>query len=152
MPWAGGEEQRDVVRGCFREWQDLGIGVTFAEVGDRCEAELRIGFQAGAGSWSAVGREALSVGRGGRTMNLGWDVTSARQARDRPAPDRARTRDGARTPESVRRATLGRRGRVRRAGGPGPNSSAGRRRTGKRALRQLDACEAGLGVGSSGRS
>ncbi|MGW0769037.1 beta-glucuronidase AbsR1 [Streptomyces sp. NPDC002676] len=76
VPWAGGKEQQDVVRECFREWQDLGIGITFAEVGDRHEAELRIGFQAGAGSWSAVGRDALSVGRGERTMNLGWDVTA----------------------------------------------------------------------------
>ncbi|SEE09683.1 Astacin (Peptidase family M12A) [Streptomyces sp. 2231.1] len=76
VPWGGGAGQRDVVRECFREWQGLGIGVTFAEVGDRREAELRIGFQAGAGSWSAVGRGALSVGRGERTMNLGWDVTA----------------------------------------------------------------------------
>ncbi|MER6070202.1 M12 family metallopeptidase [Streptomyces sp. NPDC001817] len=75
VPWAGGEEQRDAVRDAFRAWQGLGIGVTFAEVGDRREAELRIGFQAGGGSWSAVGREALSVGRSERTMNLGWDVT-----------------------------------------------------------------------------
>ncbi|MEU7053999.1 beta-glucuronidase AbsR1 [Streptomyces eurythermus] len=76
VPWAGGQGQREVVRDCFREWQDLGIGVTFAEVADRHEAELRIGFQAGAGSWSAVGRDALSAGRGERTMNLGWDVTA----------------------------------------------------------------------------
>ncbi|KOV61856.1 M12 family metallopeptidase [Streptomyces sp. MMG1121] len=75
VPWAGSEEQREAVRDCLREWQELGIGVTFAEVGDRHEAELRIGFQSGGGSWSAVGREALSVGRGERTMNLGWDVT-----------------------------------------------------------------------------
>ncbi|MEU7423150.1 M12 family metallopeptidase [Streptomyces sp. NPDC040750] len=77
VSWAGSEAQREVVRECFREWRGLGIGVRFAEVGDRDEAELRIGFQTGAGSWSAVGREALSVGRGERTMNLGWDVTTA---------------------------------------------------------------------------
>ncbi|WEO94035.1 M12 family metallopeptidase [Streptomyces sp. FXJ1.172] len=75
VPWAGGEAQRDAVRECLREWRELGIGVTFREVGDRHEAELRIGFQTGGGSWSAVGREALTVGRGERTMNLGWDVT-----------------------------------------------------------------------------
>ncbi|MGW4910722.1 beta-glucuronidase AbsR1 [Streptomyces sp. NPDC004270] len=75
VPWAGAKEQRDVVRECFREWRDLGIGVMFAEVSDRCEAELRIGFQLGDGSWSAVGRDALSVGAGERTMNLGWDLT-----------------------------------------------------------------------------
>ncbi|MFF9408373.1 M12 family metallopeptidase [Streptomyces anandii] len=75
MPWAGAPEQREVVRDCFREWQDLGLGVTFAEVGDRSEAELRIGFQAGDGSWSAIGRDALCAGLNERTMNLGWDLT-----------------------------------------------------------------------------
>ncbi|QLJ03718.1 hypothetical protein HZZ00_23830 [Streptomyces sp. NEAU-sy36] len=76
VPWAGGKEQQDVVRECFAQWEALGVGVAFAEVGDRGEAELRIGFQAGGGSWSAVGREALAVGRAERTMNLGWDVTA----------------------------------------------------------------------------
>ncbi|GHC49135.1 M12 family metallopeptidase [Streptomyces violaceochromogenes] len=76
VSWAGAEEQRDVVRAGFREWQDLGIGITFAEVGDRSEAELRIGFQAGDGSWSRVGREALPAGRRERTMNFGWDLTA----------------------------------------------------------------------------
>ncbi|MFJ8598982.1 M12 family metallopeptidase [Streptomyces shenzhenensis] len=75
VPWAGAKEQCDVVRECFREWQDLGIGVTFAEVADRREAELRIGFQCGDGSWSQVGRDALAVGLNERTMNLGWDLT-----------------------------------------------------------------------------
>ncbi|MER6414090.1 beta-glucuronidase AbsR1 [Streptomyces humidus] len=75
VSWVGGEEQREVVRDCFRAWRELGIGVTFAEVDDRSEAELRIGFQAGDGSWSAVGRDALSAGLNERTMNLGWDLT-----------------------------------------------------------------------------
>ncbi|MER5430062.1 M12 family metallopeptidase [Streptomyces sp. NPDC002588] len=76
VSWVGAEDQRDVVRDCFREWADLGIGVTFAEVADRSEAELRIGFQQGDGSWSAVGRDALLAGRGERTMNFGWDLTA----------------------------------------------------------------------------
>ncbi|MEU2726232.1 M12 family metallopeptidase [Streptomyces griseoviridis] len=75
VSWVGAKEQREVVRDCFREWGDLGIGVTFVEVGDRSEAELRIGFQLGDGSWSAVGKDALQVGVHERTMNLGWDVT-----------------------------------------------------------------------------
>jgi hypothetical protein len=79
VPWAGAKEQRDVVRECFREWQDLGLGVSFAEVGDRSEAELRIGFQLGDGSWSTVGRDALSVGVNERTMNFGWDLTAPGQ-------------------------------------------------------------------------
>ncbi|MHC3467589.1 beta-glucuronidase AbsR1 [Streptomyces sp. 7R007] len=76
VPWVGTGEQRDVVRACFREWQDLGIGVAFVEVGDRSEAELRIGFQSGDGSWSAVGRDALQAGVNDRTMNFGWDLTA----------------------------------------------------------------------------
>ena len=76
VSWAGAEEQREVVRSCFREWQDLGIGIAFAEVDDRSEAELRIGFQAGDGSWSTVGRDALLAGRQERTMNFGWDLTA----------------------------------------------------------------------------
>ncbi|WP_345662973.1 M12 family metallopeptidase [Streptomyces venetus] len=76
VPWAGAEEQRDVVRACFQQWQDLGIGLVFTEVDDRSEAELRIGFQLGDGSWSAVGRDALLAGRNERTMNFGWDLTA----------------------------------------------------------------------------
>lgn len=76
VPWAGAPEQRDVVRDCFREWHDLGIGIDFAEVADRSEAELRIGFQQGDGSWSAVGRDALRAGLNDRTMNFGWDLTA----------------------------------------------------------------------------
>ncbi|MET8944951.1 M12 family metallopeptidase [Streptomyces sp. NPDC004542] len=76
VSWVGAEEQREVVREGFRQWQHLGIGVTFAEVGDRREAELRVGFQSGDGCWSAVGRDALAVGRGERTMNFGWDLTA----------------------------------------------------------------------------
>ncbi|MFJ8463555.1 beta-glucuronidase AbsR1 [Streptomyces swartbergensis] len=76
VSWAGAEEQRDVVRACFEDWQDLGVGIAFAEVDDPSEAELRIGFQLGAGSGSAVGRDALSAGRHERTMNFGWDLTA----------------------------------------------------------------------------
>ncbi|MGW0816641.1 beta-glucuronidase AbsR1 [Streptomyces viridiviolaceus] len=76
VSWVGAEEQRDVVRDCFREWRDLGVGIVFTEVGDRSEAELRIGFQAGDGSWSTVGKDALRVGVNDRTMNFGWDLTA----------------------------------------------------------------------------
>ncbi|CAL9618243.1 beta-glucuronidase AbsR1 [Streptomyces sp. enrichment culture] len=76
VSWVGGEEQRDVVRASFGEWQGLGIGLSFVEVADRSEAELRIGFQLGDGSWSAVGKDALRVGINDRTMNFGWDLTA----------------------------------------------------------------------------
>ncbi|MEU3660476.1 M12 family metallopeptidase [Streptomyces sp. NPDC032940] len=74
--WSGTEEQRAVVRDCFREWQDLGTGLVLAETGDPSEAELRIGFRPGDGSWSAVGRDALRTGMQDRTMNFGWDLTA----------------------------------------------------------------------------
>ncbi|MFI9766602.1 M12 family metallopeptidase [Streptomyces sp. NPDC052415] len=76
VSWVGSKEQQDVVRECFREWQGLGIGVSFAEVFDRSEAEVRIGFQLGDGSWSTVGKDALQVGLNERTMNFGWDLTA----------------------------------------------------------------------------
>ncbi len=69
--------QRDAVRRGFQEWKDLGIGLEFAEVADRTEAEVRIGFRRDAGSWSAVGRDALRVGTASRTVNFGWDLTGA---------------------------------------------------------------------------
>ncbi|MFB8777283.1 beta-glucuronidase AbsR1 [Streptomyces broussonetiae] len=76
VSWVGAKEQQDVVRECFAEWQSLGVGLSFVEVGDRSEAELRIGFQSGDGSWSTVGKDALWVGTGERTMNFGWDLTA----------------------------------------------------------------------------
>jgi hypothetical protein len=76
VSWVGAKEQRDVVRECFQEWRDLGIGVSFVEVGDRSEAELRIGFQVGDGSWSMVGKDCLRTGTNDRTMNFGWDLTA----------------------------------------------------------------------------
>ncbi|WP_371667903.1 M12 family metallopeptidase [Streptomyces sp. NBC_00289] len=76
VSWAGSKKQQDVVRECFQEWQDLGIGLSFVEVADRSEAELRVGFQLGDGSWSTVGKDALQVGLHDRTMNFGWDLTA----------------------------------------------------------------------------
>ncbi|HET9383393.1 MAG TPA: M12 family metallopeptidase [Streptomyces sp.] len=76
VSWGGSKEQQDVVRECFQEWSGLGIGLRFREVPDRTEAELRIGFQSGAGSWSAVGRDALRTALTERTTNFGWDLTA----------------------------------------------------------------------------
>ncbi|MGC3003410.1 M12 family metallopeptidase [Streptomyces sp. G35A] len=76
VSWGGAKEQQDVVRECFEEWRGLGTGLAFTEVRDRTEAELRIGFQHGDGSWSAVGRDALRAGVHDRTMNFGWDLTA----------------------------------------------------------------------------
>ncbi|MDF5757281.1 M12 family metallopeptidase [Spongiactinospora sp. TRM90649] len=76
VTWVGGKEQQDAVRESFAEWKGLGIGLDFIEVFDRSEAEVRIGFARGEGSWSYVGRDVLGIGVGERTMNFGWDLTT----------------------------------------------------------------------------
>lgn len=77
--WVGPEDQREAVRSAFREWKELGIGLNFQEVTNREDAEVRIGFLAGDGSWSYVGRDVIDLVRdpNRRTMNFGWDLTTA---------------------------------------------------------------------------
>jgi hypothetical protein len=72
----GEEDQRRVVRDCFREWKDLPIGLEFDEVDDRSEAEVRISFDQDDGSWSYVGRQVLNQPQHRATMNFGWDLTT----------------------------------------------------------------------------
>lgn len=74
--WVGAAAQKDVVRRAFRAWKDLGIGLVFDEVSDREDAEIRIGFMAGDGSWSYVGRDIVDYATdpNQRTMNFGWDL------------------------------------------------------------------------------
>lgn len=75
--WVGPEGQREVVRRGFQVWEDVGIGLEFQEVPSRDEAEIRIGFMQGDGSWSYVGRDLVDLGLSvnERTMNFGWDLT-----------------------------------------------------------------------------
>lgn len=73
--FSGSAAEHDVVRQAFDDWQNLGIGLTFTEVDDIDDAELRIGFLRNDGSWSTVGRDALTVGQAERTMNFGWNIT-----------------------------------------------------------------------------
>ena len=72
--WKGTPAQMDVVRKAFGIWKKLGIGLDFAEVKNREEAEVRIGFMDGDGSWSFVGREILNQQINDRTMNFGWNI------------------------------------------------------------------------------
>jgi hypothetical protein len=74
MPWAGAEAQKNVVRQAFKVWSDQGIGLKFKEVASRNQAVVRIGFQAGDGAWSFVGRAVLTIGADQRTMNFGWNL------------------------------------------------------------------------------
>ena len=66
--------QREMVRKAFTNWKSLGIGLEFKETPDRSEAEVRIGFMQGDGSWSYVGTDVLRQGADDRTMNFGWDL------------------------------------------------------------------------------
>lgn len=72
--WAGAPEQQDVVRKAFRIWARLGLGITFEEVADRKQAQVRIAFLQDDGSWSYVGKDVLTRRRDSRTMNFGWDL------------------------------------------------------------------------------
>ncbi|MCU1519556.1 MAG: hypothetical protein JWQ75_4277 [Pseudarthrobacter sp.] len=71
----GPAPQKEAVRKAFKEWKDLGIGLVFTEVADRSEAEVRVAFDQGDGSWSYVGRDVLGIGATDPTMNFGWDLT-----------------------------------------------------------------------------
>lgn len=75
--FGGPRDEQDVVRQAFQVWKDVGIGLTFTEVSDIEDAELRIGFLRNNGSWSYVGTVALRVGQTERTMNFGWDITQS---------------------------------------------------------------------------
>lgn len=57
-------------------WKSLGIGLEFEETADRNEAQIRIGFLRGDGSWSYVGRDNIDFATNvnERTMNFGWDI------------------------------------------------------------------------------
>lgn len=76
--WRGGADQKKVVRESFQEWKELGLGLEFVEVDEPREAEIRIGFEQPAGSWSYVGRDNIDLATNPthRTMNFGWDLTT----------------------------------------------------------------------------
>ena len=76
--WVGAAAQKDVVRNAFQAWKDLGIGLEFREGPDRADAEVRIGFMDGDGSWSYLGRDIIDLvpDPNERTMNFGWDLTT----------------------------------------------------------------------------
>lgn len=75
--WRWIEAQRAIVRWAFGVWKGLGIGLSFVETTDSGEAELLIGCLQGDGSWSYVGTDNLGNNDLGRTMNFGWDLTTA---------------------------------------------------------------------------
>lgn len=72
--FGGGPDQQTVVERAFQRWADLNLGLKFTKVAQQSEAELRIGFLQGDGSWSYVGTDALGIGQQERTMNFGWNI------------------------------------------------------------------------------
>lgn len=76
--WKGTTAQMDVVRDAFKTWKNLGMGLSFEETNDKNEAQVRIGFLRGDGSWSYVGRDVIDIATSPdeRTMNFGWDITN----------------------------------------------------------------------------
>ncbi|WP_025764581.1 matrixin family metalloprotease [Dyadobacter tibetensis] len=76
--WTGSEQQEEVVRQAFSTWKNVGIGLEFTETTDRREAEIRIGFKQGDGSWSYLGRDIIDYvpSPDERTMNFGWDISN----------------------------------------------------------------------------
>ena len=73
--WAGTEADKAVVRQAFQMWKALGIGLEFAEVQNQAEADVRIAFLQGDGSWSYIGTDNLTKRDDPRTMNFGWSLT-----------------------------------------------------------------------------
>jgi hypothetical protein len=73
--WVGPKDQRDVVRKAFAMWKALGIGLDFVEVQSRGEADIRIAFLQGDGSWSYIGTDVRTRRSDPRTMNFGWSLT-----------------------------------------------------------------------------
>jgi len=72
--WKGTNAEKKAVKKAFKIWKDIGIGLEFEETTDRLEAQIRIGFADGEGSWSYVGRDSWNISKDQRTMNFGWNI------------------------------------------------------------------------------
>jgi hypothetical protein len=74
----GPSEAREIVKRAAVEWERY-ANVRFQFVSDDEEAEIRVAFQAGKGSWSYRGTNALGLAPDPEksTMNLGWDVSTS---------------------------------------------------------------------------
>jgi len=76
--WKGTPAQKNTVKQAFATWKGQNIGLEFQEVNAKNEAQVRIGFMSGDGSWSYVGRDVIDIvtSPDERTMNFGWDITN----------------------------------------------------------------------------
>jgi len=74
--WVGNAAELHAVLDSYDLCKAIGIGLEFEETDDRNEADVRIGFMKGDGSWSYLGRQVRQIGVSDRTMNFGWDIVS----------------------------------------------------------------------------
>ncbi len=75
--WTGKPADINAVKKAFKGWKALGIGLEFKEVRRPEDAEIRIGFEQGDGSWSYIGTYPIkNVPTEQRTMNFGWSLTT----------------------------------------------------------------------------
>ena len=72
--WTAPKREMDVVRAAFKAWKALGIGLDFIEVKKQDEADIRIAFEQGDGSWSYLGTDIRTRRSDPRTMNFGWSL------------------------------------------------------------------------------
>lgn len=74
--WSIPLQDAQVVRDAFNKWKQVGIGLEFQEVSDRNQADIRIGFLQGFGSWSYIGRQIRQQSSDQITMNFGWEIAN----------------------------------------------------------------------------
>ena len=74
--WKGTNAEKEAVKKAFTKWKNVGIGLEFEETQDRLEANIRIGFAKGEGSWSYIGTDCWSISKEQRTINFGWDIVN----------------------------------------------------------------------------
>ncbi|MEO6610906.1 MAG: M12 family metallopeptidase, partial [Chitinophagaceae bacterium] len=75
----GDEFVTSKVKHFVKEWETF-ANITFLFVTDVATAKIRVGFAMDGTSWSFVGREALVITRGSKSMNFGWFDTSTENA------------------------------------------------------------------------
>lgn len=59
------------VKPYFMKWTEF-ANIGFEFVSSRVDAEIRVGFRSGDGSWSYIGTDCLTVPQDSITLNLGW--------------------------------------------------------------------------------
>jgi hypothetical protein len=72
----GDDAQKQKVKTFAQGWLDTGIRLKFNWIEDPNQAEIRISFVEGAGSWSSLGTTCKNVPKTKATMNYGWLKTA----------------------------------------------------------------------------